>query len=111
MASVEAIASLRIGQAWAEAAPEGIAAEDLYSGSVDFEDAFHQFLVPEVAEWFCFDIPGITAGELGVTEVWDDDVKSFVPVEPWENYGPPTTEWRWVGVGPSGCVIPCWMMD
>ena len=59
---------------------------DPHAASIDLADGYYQFLVPEVASWFGLGLRR-TAGEIGVTQVFDEDVGAYVAVEP--------SDWLW----------------
>ena len=96
MASVEALAAVHVGAEWRHRfSPGGEPA--MWAASVDLRDGFHQFLIPHLAEWFVMDLPGLTADDLGLTEVFDGDRSGFVPVQPdapvWATYGGMAMGW------------------
>ncbi|CAE8711223.1 unnamed protein product, partial [Polarella glacialis] len=49
--------------------------------SLDLTDSFYQFTWEEVASWFALDYE-TTAGEFGVSEVYDDELACLVPASP-----------------------------
>eukprot|EP00438_Fugacium_kawagutii_P005728 Skav230032 [mRNA] locus=scaffold261:318609:321503:- [translate_table: standard] len=53
----------------------------LFGDTGDVSDAFYQFSVEGLAEWFGLDDP-VRAGDFGVTSVWDDAIKADCPVKP-----------------------------
>eukprot|EP00974_Lingulodinium_polyedra_P040231 3862086-Lingulodinium_polyedra.AAC.1 len=62
------------------------AAAPLQLASVGLRDSFYQFKNTKLASWFCIGLE-CTAGELGLTEVFDEDADCSVPV------GPDTVLW------------------
>lgn len=96
MASVEALAAVHVEGPWrsGRGGYEGV----LRGASVDLKDGFHQFLNPQVAPWFSFGLRGLTAGELGVAEMIDENGHR-VPVDAgrhvWAAYGGMAMGWSW----------------
>ena len=60
---------------------------NLFGCTGDVSDAFYQFSVETLAEWFGLDDP-VFAFEFGVTEVWDPDKGCNVKVQPGERLFP-----------------------
>ena len=54
---------------------------EAYVCGVDVSDAFYNFKVPSLASWLCID-EVFTDEWLGVTEVYDEESQSMVPVSP-----------------------------
>lgn len=95
MASVASLASVTVGQAWGDRADVG---SGLWAGSVDLKDGFHQFLNYKLAEWFLFDIEGVRAGDLNLTEVVGEGgrIEAVGPEEfIWPAYGGMAMGWSW----------------
>ncbi|CAK0875589.1 unnamed protein product, partial [Prorocentrum cordatum] len=53
---------------------------EVWGGTSDVDDCFYQMLVEELGSWFGIDMPR-TAGEWGVSSVYDDDVGRHVPID------------------------------
>ena len=70
LASVNALTALDFG---GDYRPEHITPDlEFFSGSVDLRDGFYQFMNKDLASWFTINLPGLTAGEMGVTTVYDE---------------------------------------
>ena len=101
MASVEALGALNVRAAWLSDDRVDIADEEehMWGALVDLQDGFHQFLNPQLASWFVLNLCGVTAEELGVTEMYDDDLGEFVKLSPeqyvWPAYGGMAMGWSW----------------
>ncbi|CAK0862369.1 unnamed protein product, partial [Prorocentrum cordatum] len=54
---------------------------DLVAGSVDLQDGFYQFRHSAWGSWMCFDIE-MDAGELGVTQLYDEKLGRYVDISP-----------------------------
>ena len=78
MASVEAVASVTVGQPWMHRADAK--ESELFGASVDLKDGFHRFRNERLASWFCMNVEGLTAAELGVDCAYCDDSQAWVPV-------------------------------
>lgn len=59
----------------------------LFGCTGDVSDAFYQFSVESLADWFGLDDP-VTAAEFGVSEVWDDELGRLDSVHPTEKLFP-----------------------
>ena len=99
MASVEALAAVSVEAAWQDRAVLPDDRGPLFAASVDLKDGFHQFLNVHLASWFVFDLAGVTAGDLGVSVVYDAQARSFVPAATdevvWPAYGGMAMGWSW----------------
>eukprot|EP00969_Alexandrium_andersonii_P127605 5640493-Alexandrium_andersonii.AAC.1 len=61
----------------------GVPAVDLHCSGSDIKDGFFQFAIPELSSWFGID-EEFTAGQLGVSEAFDDLSGQNLPLEPSE---------------------------
>ena len=64
----------------------GIAEAPVFAGSVDVNDAFYNFSVPELASWFTLEggYSGDDALRLGIDQIWDDDSGRQTAVRSWK---------------------------
>lgn len=70
----------------------------LWGNTGDVSDAFYQFSVASLAKWFGLDDP-VSAGEMGVTEIWCPDSASMKPVSADEKLFPCSLECPRAGHG------------
>ncbi|CAK0806818.1 unnamed protein product, partial [Prorocentrum cordatum] len=101
LASGEALAAINLVDA-ADLGPDDldivINGGDLVAGSVDLQDGFYQFRHPAWGSWMCFDIE-VSAGELGVTQLYDEDLGRYIDISPdsrvWPCFEALPMGWSW----------------
>jgi hypothetical protein len=74
-------------------------ADKFFAGSVDLRDGFYQFKNVALASWFTINLPGLTAREMGVDTIYDEETGCERRADPdefvWAAFQGMPMGWTW----------------